>query len=493
MAQAQTASQREYEQQLQIQSLQATVTQLQAENQVLKAAKVSYDALKLPSDPTMTMPNQISVSHSGHAPALPPPIPLPPPLNEEAYPLVQFWTQEKFKAWEKGQSAKRQGARQKRDKDNSKESSDEPASESGPSLAWLEDKYGNPLNKDTVTAILKKMRAIWQSFKQRSMAPATWGAARDEVKTTFYSEVITAFPQMRLCSNNWKSEAVATEDIRHGLKQSTRGGKRKVIVSDGLAVGSAEPDSKRIKASAQGLNPAVVEEIEGSNSSTAPPSRGVSETASNSTSSGADSEPAATTSSTGLSGMSTASSTLDLEEFPIVKNPLATMQKNKNAVRHPSVTAVHIQPPRATATTSSESPTSTTAPAGAPQATATSSESASAVAQRSEPESTTTSESTTAIASTTQTPSAAEQAPAFAETTPAGAAPAMMVPAAVPTAGIAKVNPGGTGTQFAVYWKGLSDAQKKQYKDECTTLAATNGWAAYTGEVINTLAQGTLY
>jgi hypothetical protein len=64
------------------------------------------------------------------------------------------------------------------------------------------------------------MRAIWQSFKQRSMAPATWGAARDEVKTTFYSEVITAFPQMRLCSNNWKSEAVATEDIRHGLKRT---------------------------------------------------------------------------------------------------------------------------------------------------------------------------------------------------------------------------------------------------------------------------------
>ena len=43
MAQAQTASQREYEQQLQIQSLQATVTQLQAENHVLKAAKVSYE------------------------------------------------------------------------------------------------------------------------------------------------------------------------------------------------------------------------------------------------------------------------------------------------------------------------------------------------------------------------------------------------------------------------------------------------------------------
>ena len=286
-------------------------------------------ALKLPSDPTTTMPNQISISHSGHAPALPLLIALPPPLNKEAYALIQFWTQEKFKAWEKGQSVKRQGAGQKRDKDNSKESSDEPASESGPSLAWLEDKYGNPLNKDTVTAILKKMRAIWQSFKQRSMVPATWGAARDKVKTTFYSEVITAFPQMRLCSNNWKSKAVATarysswaQMYLKDSKESTRGGKRKVIVSDGLAVGFAEPDSKQIKASAQGLNPVVVEEIEGFNSSTAPPSRGVSETASNSTSSGADLEPAATTSSTGLSGMSTASSTLDLEEFPIVKNPL---------------------------------------------------------------------------------------------------------------------------------------------------------------------------
>ena len=252
-------------------------------------------ALQLSSDPTtMASTAQIGVSYTGHSQILPP---APPPaLNEKDFPQVRFWTQDKFKNWEKLEGAKRQGAPRRRD-------------DSSTSLPWLEDQHGNTLSKESATAILKKMRGIWHGFKQRGIAPSTWGAATDEVKTAFYVEVTLAFPQLRLCSNNWKAEAVATARYSSWaqtyLKDSKESGKRQVK-SEGESV---EPDCKRLKtesSSGEDIEDPMdtsfaIQDI--STSSSASPIESVMPVES------VDSESA-------TSNLSTS------EEIPIVKNPL---------------------------------------------------------------------------------------------------------------------------------------------------------------------------
>ena len=69
----------------------------------------------------------------------------------------------------------------------------------------------------------------------------------DEVKKVFYGEVVAAFPQLCLCSNNWKSKAVTTARYSSWaqtyLKDLKESGKCQVK----LEGGSIEPDAKRLK------------------------------------------------------------------------------------------------------------------------------------------------------------------------------------------------------------------------------------------------------
>ncbi|KIK74693.1 hypothetical protein PAXRUDRAFT_73261, partial [Paxillus rubicundulus Ve08.2h10] len=107
------------------------------------------------------------------------------------HPQIRFWSQSDYKKWEKGPEAQAT------------------ITTCGP-LPYLEDYDGSPLPEATVTAMMKKMRAIWQGFKCRTLAPKTWGSALDFVRDSFNLEVVPEFPQMGLCDNFWKVDAVAT-------------------------------------------------------------------------------------------------------------------------------------------------------------------------------------------------------------------------------------------------------------------------------------------
>ena len=158
-----------------------------------------------------------------------------PPLNESNYPDVCFWTQDKYKTWERLNSARLQGALCK--------------CNDLMSLLWLEDQDRKMFSKDTTSAVLRKMHAVWQGFKQCGIAPPTWGTATDEVKKAFYSEVVATFPQLCLCANNWKAEAVVTSRYSSWaqmyLKDSKDPRKHQVKSEEGSS--SVEPDAKHFK------------------------------------------------------------------------------------------------------------------------------------------------------------------------------------------------------------------------------------------------------
>ncbi|KIK77009.1 hypothetical protein PAXRUDRAFT_168112, partial [Paxillus rubicundulus Ve08.2h10] len=137
-----------------------------------------------------------------------------------------FWSQSDYKKWEKGPEAQAT------------------ITTHGP-LPYLED-----YPEATITAMMKKMRAIWQGFKCCMLAPKTWGSTLDFVRDSFNLEVVRGFPQMGLCDNFWKVDAVATARYslwtQMHLKESN---KRKVNTKSEPPeeLGSPEPNTKKIK------------------------------------------------------------------------------------------------------------------------------------------------------------------------------------------------------------------------------------------------------
>jgi hypothetical protein len=103
----------------------------------------------------------------------------------QKYPNICFWMIEKFKRWEKSPKVLGEGR--------------------GP-LTFLENKDGTPFASGEVTAMMMKMRAIWQGFKLRGNPPATWGTVTHEMKEEFYGQINRSFPDIGLCTNNWKAE-----------------------------------------------------------------------------------------------------------------------------------------------------------------------------------------------------------------------------------------------------------------------------------------------
>ncbi|KAF8119372.1 hypothetical protein EV363DRAFT_1305860 [Boletus edulis] len=188
-------------------------------------------------------------------------------------------------------------------------------------------------------AILRKMCGIWQGFKQRGIAPRSWGAAMDEVKRAFYAEVAVAYAQFRLCANGWKAEAVATK--RYSSWAQTYP-KRREIKLEGE---SDEPDVKRLK-----IDPAADETT--SSISTTAAAEKTPDTDSDFPTGMPPSEPSnmASVRSSGLrvsmapaasgsrpdSSESQVQTPPPVEESRIVKNPLASLRRGKGAVRNQS-------------------------------------------------------------------------------------------------------------------------------------------------------------
>ena len=75
---------------------------------------------------------------------------------------------------------------------------------------FIEDKSGNPVSVTQLKAISLTARRIWETFEANGEAPPQWGKVNSKIVNTYRHEMCGTHPELHLCLNDWKSEALAT-------------------------------------------------------------------------------------------------------------------------------------------------------------------------------------------------------------------------------------------------------------------------------------------
>lgn len=149
----------------------------------------SNTRLAPPASQTFGMPYLRSIS------------PAPTDILEESYddhPRVSFWHKSDWAAFQEKEKLKpTDPAKGDAQKDST--------------ARYIEDKNGEPVSAATLREIRKTARRVWAMFKERGEAPAQWSKASSKVVNAYRLEMRRQHPELRLCANDWKSEALATQ------------------------------------------------------------------------------------------------------------------------------------------------------------------------------------------------------------------------------------------------------------------------------------------
>jgi hypothetical protein len=130
-------------------------------------------------------------------PISPSPADIPEGFRDD-YPLVNFWHKSDWTALqEKEKSKPTDPAKGDAQKDST--------------ARYIEDEDGESVSTATLKEIRKTARRIWTMFRDRGEAPPQWSKASSHVVNAYRSEMCRQHPELRLCANNWKSEALATQ------------------------------------------------------------------------------------------------------------------------------------------------------------------------------------------------------------------------------------------------------------------------------------------
>lgn len=127
--------------------------------------------------------------------------PSPADTLEEFYddhPLVNFWHKSDWVTFQETEKAKpTDPAKGDAQKDST--------------ARYIEDGNGECVSAATLKEIRKTARRVWAMFKERGEAPAQWSKASSKVVNAYRLEMRRQHPELRLCANDWKSEALATQ------------------------------------------------------------------------------------------------------------------------------------------------------------------------------------------------------------------------------------------------------------------------------------------
>ncbi|KAJ7705060.1 hypothetical protein B0H16DRAFT_1901938 [Mycena metata] len=142
------------------------------------------------------------------------------PLVQSDFPDIQFWNRSDFKE---------DGLTDITDND-----------EKSGKLAFLEHRTGTQFTAAEIKAVRKSAYGSFQTLLDSSNAPLRWSQATSTATQQVRKELITEHPELALCANNWKVDAVLTEvygqwtsrrkDAIHESKQvptSTSGSKKR--------------------------------------------------------------------------------------------------------------------------------------------------------------------------------------------------------------------------------------------------------------------------
>ncbi len=76
-------------------------------------------------------------------------------------------------------------------------------------MLYVESEDGVPVDGDTANRIRDMAKSYWDGLGDN--APASWGKASLQVKSDYCRQMVKWFPDLRLCSRDWKASNIATD------------------------------------------------------------------------------------------------------------------------------------------------------------------------------------------------------------------------------------------------------------------------------------------
>ena len=141
-------------------------------------------------------------SHSSGFPLISPPA--PPLLDEEDYPHTRFWTMQEWQRFLNDQM------------DYGK---------SIGKLGFICDEDGNTVSKDRIKKMTETAKRLWSDLYRHRYDPDTWRCVTMRADEYYTNNMRIAFPELSLCADNWKVQALATiryPDWTNGLRSTGR-------------------------------------------------------------------------------------------------------------------------------------------------------------------------------------------------------------------------------------------------------------------------------
>jgi hypothetical protein len=128
-----------------------------------------------------------------------------PGLSQLDYPLVKYWDRSVWKSV----IGTRKDTSEVQNKSGSRSGTRSLKGENVMML-YIEDSSGNPIDGNTASGIREFARTIWRSLYDRGLAPESWGQATKDVRDKYCREMENEYQVLRLCSNHWMANALAT-------------------------------------------------------------------------------------------------------------------------------------------------------------------------------------------------------------------------------------------------------------------------------------------
>jgi hypothetical protein len=169
----------------------------------------------------------------------------PPPLNQDEFDKVKFWTKGSWNIYERTQRGATNGNAKKVKKHGlpEKETPDDDCDSLEPNTThiYLETEDSYPMSKALVTQQGKKMRSLWATLNKHGLAPMVWSEA-DSLAVRFVDSAILNDPRFyyfRLCDDNWK--------LKHWISKNYPSWVRNHLVPDGTVKAKKEAlDNKNL-------------------------------------------------------------------------------------------------------------------------------------------------------------------------------------------------------------------------------------------------------
>lgn len=131
---------------------------------------------------------------------------LPPPLCQDDYDEVKFWTEKAYDEYQKRNDGDTDGLATKKARRGHPSITDD-TDEKHP---YLEDSTGKAVDRYRLNRISDKARKIFNSLKTANVAPSSWGRMGLDVYDYFKIEMVCAFEEFRFCEGSWKLERWAS-------------------------------------------------------------------------------------------------------------------------------------------------------------------------------------------------------------------------------------------------------------------------------------------